>query len=87
MKLIVLLIKNFLRQHAKLCPIFKTFKKIEVYSGSMSYRSSANRNFYKKALIYETDKFVYLTSTHSPQAQISRLIRCSKLRLKECICL
>lgn len=73
MKLIVFLIINSLWQQAKLCPIFNTFKKKEVYGGSMSNLSTADRNFYKNALIYESDTLIYMTPTHSPQAQMSRL--------------
>lgn len=33
-------------QQATLCPIFNAFKKIKFYSGSMSNRPTADRNFF-----------------------------------------
>lgn len=79
MKQIVFLIKNSLRQQAKLCPTFNTFKEIEVYSGSMSNRSSANRNFYKKALdirnrqICVFDINPFSAGTNEPSDQVLKI--------------
>lgn len=76
MKLIIFLIMNPPRQQAKLRTIFNAYKKVGVYGGSIYVKSTnTEQNFYKKALIYETDKLVYIIPIPYPQIPMSRLGR------------